>query len=405
MMKPDRVLVGIDVGKSHHVVIQSPDGEIQRESMSHRQEGFDWLKDQLEEVSDGDLSRVIVGIEGHNGHLLPLDHYLKQWGCELWNIDAKRLAHFRNVYGTPCKTDKEDAELIVHLLSQQTTLFKENDAPYIRVHQPDPKRRQLKRLARHQKKRVQAKTRAKNRLKQLLRSHCPDRLDGMGLKSTRFLRALHQHPSIRGLKRTSTDGFMAIEGIGEATAQKLKEAVRELSYDRSMDEANALVIEDLTGLILRYQKQIDRLDEQLEELAQDIEAVQWVRSFPGAGIKTAGRLVGEIQTIKRFNSQNALAAYLGVACVDDQSGDHDQARPIYPCNTIGKSAMMDLAHKMSYLDPESKSYYEKKLDEGKEKLDAKRRVARQLVKILYRMLTEQRKYDHPDQREGLKEAA
>jgi methanogenic corrinoid protein MtbC1 len=54
--------------------------------------------------------------------------------------------------------------------------------------------------------------------------------------------------------------------------------------------------------------------------------------------------------------------------------------------------MMELASNMIRFDEESRRYHEKKKAEGKKPLDAMRRVARQIVKIIYRLLDEERKY-------------
>lgn len=51
---------------------------------------------------------------------------------------------------------------------------------------------------------------------------------------------------------------------------------------------------------------------------------------------------------------------------------------------------------------ESKTYYEKKMSEGKEHNHALRCLARQLIKVIFKMLTENREYIH---KEALKKVA
>jgi len=132
--------------------------------------------------------------------------------------------------------------------------------------------------------------------------------------------------------------------------------------------------------ILELQQQIKQLDKKLEALGENIEDVQYLISLPGCGVKLASRLIGEIQSIFHFESHNQLAVYLGIACVDQQSGKTDYAKPVFPANSVGKHAIMCLANLMVRNDSESKKYYQKKRAEGNDHSDALRRTARQIVK-------------------------
>ena len=404
-MKQYDVQVGIDVGNEHQVCLMDSHGELHQWTMAHRHDDFDEFRSRLIECSDDDLSRVIVGLEGHNGMLLPLDRMMEEWDCTVVNVDARKLASFRTMFGAECKTDMEDARLIVHLLAQGDTLFRDGKRPYVELNRTRPAKRKLRKISRHQKSLIKEKTRHLNRLKQTIREFCPELLDAGDVKNIRFIRVLNKYPSPRGLRRVTEDGLRGIFGVGTKTAEKYLEGFSKLSFDSTLVDVYQDIIKSLTDLILTLYEQIESLDEMLEDLAVEIQEVQIIQSLPGAGIKTASRLVGEIQNIDRFDSHNQLAAYLGVACVDNQSGDHDQAKPIFPFNSIGKAAMMELASNMIRFDSESRRYHEKKKAEGKKPLDAMRRVARQAVKIIFRLLVERREYLPYHQVKEVKEAA
>ncbi len=404
-MEEHDVLVGIDVGKKHQVCLIGPHGEIEQWSMAHRHADFERFRDRLMEATDGDLSRVIVGLEGHNGMLLPLDRMMNGWECTVVDVDARKLASFRTMFGAECKTDMEDARLIVHLLAQGDELFRDGKLPYVTLNRTSPAMRKLRKISRHQQTLIEEKTRHLNRLKQTIREFCPELLDVDDVKNIRFIRALNKYPNPRGMKRVTKQGLLDVYGIGAKTAEQYLEGFDQLEFDPDLLDVYRELIENYTDLILELYEQIEALDENLEELKEEVEAVRILQSLPGAGIKTASRLVGEIQTIERFDSHNQLAAYLGVACVDNQSGEHDQAKPVFPNNTVGKAAMMELASNMIRFDSESKKYHEKKKAEGKKPLDAMRRVARQIVKIIYRLLVERREYVPYQQVEEDKKAA
>lgn len=404
-MSQHDVQVGIDVGKDHQVCMQTPDGKLKQWTMEHRHKEFARFRRRILEAADGDWSRIIVGLEGHNGMLLPLDRTMKQWGCTVVNVDARKLASFRTMYGAECKTDVEDAKLIVHLLAQGSQLFQDGKPPYVELNPVPPAMRKLRKASRHQHTLIEEKTRHVHRLKQTLREVCPELLEAGDVKNIRFIRVLNKYPSPRGLKRVTEGGLRTIFGVGETTAQKYLEGFSRLEFDSTLVDVYRGIIEDLTELILTLYERIKALDEDLDELAKTIRSVRILRSLPGAGIKIASRLAGEIQDIGRFHSHNQLAAYLGVACVDNQSGDRDQAKPIFPFNSIGKGAMMELASNMIRFDSESRRYHEKKKSEGKKPLDAMRRVARQIVKIIYRLLDEQRDYVPYHERKEAQKAA
>jgi len=391
-MEEHDVLVGIDVGKQHQVCLMDSHGEIQQWTMTHRHDGFEDFQARLLDAADGDLSRVVVGLEGHNGLLLPMDRMMGEWDCTVVDVDARKLASFRTMFGADCKTDMEDARLIVHLLAQGDDLFQDGKRPYVTLDRTRPAMRKLRKISRHQNSLIEEKTRHIHRLKQTIREFCPELLDAGDVKNIRFIRVLNTYPNVRGMKRVTKQGLMDIYGIGTTTAERYLDGFSELTFDSSLLDVYQDLIENLTELILTLYEQIKTLDETLNELKETIRAVRILESLPGAGIKTASRLVGEIQSIDRFDSHNQLAAYLGVACVDNQSGTHDQAKPIFPFNSIGKGAMMELASNMIRFDKESRRYHEKKKSEGKKPLDAMRRVARQIVKIIYRLLDEERKY-------------
>lgn len=403
-MNSPEVLVGIDTGMDQHqVFLKKGDGQTSSWSLSHRHEAFFDLKDRLIKATDGQLDKVLIGLEGHSGNLCPLDRYLDKWGCQVVNVDARKLSLFRDMYGAPCKTDIKDAALIVHLLSQGQKFFRDGTAPYHRVNHQTASRRQLKKLSRYQQTLIEEKTRLTNRMSRWIHEICPELLELSSLKNSTVLRMLKRYPNVRGLARVSKKGLCSIKGIGTKTAEKFYAVLQNIEYDSEMVKVYETMIGSTAGRILELRQQIWQLDKKLEALGEDIESVQYLISLPGCGVKLASRLIGEIQSVSRFESHNQLAVYLGIACVDQQSGKTDYAKPVFPANTAGKHAMMSLAHLMVRNDSESKKYYQKKRAEGNDHSDALRRTARQIVKIIFRLLVEKREYvpyyKHSNQKE------
>ncbi len=90
--------------------------------------------------------------------------------------------------------------------------------------------------------------------------------------------------------------------------------------------------------------------------------------------------------IKRFKNESKLAVYCGVACIDDDSGKKKSTKEVY------KATMIDIAGCTIRYIPESIRYYAKKRAEGKEHNHALRCLARQLIKVIFKMLNEDRDF-------------
>jgi transposase len=108
--------------------------------------------------------------------------------------------------------------------------------------------------------------------------------------------------------------------------------------------------------------------------------------------KLASRFLGEIGDISRFPSEKQLAIYCGIACVNNASGKSNKTNAVYKANRIAKQALVMMAGCSIRVNPQCRDYYLKKRKEGKAHNHALRCLARQMIKVIYRMLTEDRDY-------------
>ena len=63
------------------------------------------------------------------------------------------------------------------------------------------------------------------------------------------------------------------------------------------------------------------VERELEALAQQIPAVERLRSIPGIGLLTATAMVGFVGDIQRFRSSRQFASYLGLTPREHSSGN------------------------------------------------------------------------------------
>ena len=120
---------------------------------------------------------------------------------------------------------------------------------------------------------------------------------------------------------------------------------------------------------------------------------QRIRSIPGFGIISSAELAGEIGTLERFAGEASLAMYLGMATLDNSSSQTEGARRTRHVNQRTRQAMMAAVARHLREVPQSQTYYSKKRAEGKRYNQAIRSLARHLVRVLWKMLTEDRDYE------------
>jgi len=93
----------------------------------------------------------------------------------------------------------------------------------------------------------------------------------------------------------------------------------EATLSEEADIVGPMLASDATR-VLELLDQIKTYEKKLESLCLKSSMAKRLSSLPGFGPKCTARLTGEIGTIRRFDSESALAVYLGVACLDHHSG-------------------------------------------------------------------------------------
>ena len=190
--------------------------------------------------------------------------------------------------------------------------------------------------------------------------------------------------------------------IGKKQASLMIDGLRDIQCLEEMAETYKIIISSSARRVLELKEEIKMLDGKLEELGEKSPEVKRLISMSGVGTKLSSRLVGEIGDIHRFERADQLAVYCGVACINDDSGKSKKTRAVYKANRICKATMIEIAGCTIRYVPQSRTYYEKKRAEGKKHNHALRCLARQLIKVIFKLLKEDRDYIH---REEVKKAA
>jgi transposase len=148
-------------------------------------------------------------------------------------------------------------------------------------------------------------------------------------------------------------------------------------------------------LCLAYRTAIKELETKMVELSHADPEVKRLKILPGIGTTLALTILWHSGHFSRFRSQDAYAAYCGLAPTLWQSGQsrtYAQRRRRY--SRPLRQAFLHLALTQLRLNPESQAYYERKRREGKPHWVALIALARQLCKRVYKMMGEGTAYTH-----------
>ena len=394
MGREPELRVGVDVGcYQHRVGISDPSGGLLEEfDVSHTPEGF---RDFFRRVGDQEKRfglPVVVAMEGFNGYARPLDSYIRLRDYRLYNVNNLKLARFKEIFPGAAKSDPIDTRKILELF-------------HLRAHSPlakgvlqevaaiPPENEKLKRLSRRRRQLVNEKVRVVNRLQADLQAVCPGLVEITGQVDNRwFLRFLTCRESLPQLRSLRRHTLLKIGGVGERYAEQIQRWQQRAEFAPDVDYVGPMIIAD-GKRILELLDEVKALESAQVHMTQTSELARRLSTIVGHGVTTAAELAGEIGTIERFPSQSSLALYLGMAPLDNQSGQYHGTKTPRQVNKRAKVAMkMALMRHIAFV-PESKSYYDKKRNEGKTHHQALRAVGRHLVRVMWSMLKSKRDYE------------
>jgi len=278
------------------------------------------------------------------------------------------------------------------MLKLKDYINSEREKVFIKIEKPSPLTESLKLLSRHQQTLIDEMVRLINRLGKKLLEVCPQVLRLAKLKNKKTIAILAEYPDFSKYKRITLKSLLKIKGIGKKGACFLLKRLNNIEYIPGLTDIYKTIILSYAKRILELQKEIKDIDKKLDGIGEKNKAVNHLKTIPGVATKLASRLIGEIGDINRFPSEKQLAIYCGIACVNNDSGKITKAKAVYKANKICKQTLINMAGCSIRFSPQCKAYYLKKQAEGKTHNHTLRCLARQLIKVIYKMLTEERDY-------------
>lgn len=400
---PQRFIVALDLAKRNHVarILETDTGEMSRAiKIPVNRAGFESFEQILAAYSTCPAD-FLIGCEATGPYGETLLRRLQDQGYAIVRLNPAQVVQFRRGLGRKAKTDALDAEAMARQLAV-------TDA---RPDQPvDQSQRSLQRMTRLRLDFVEEQGRWINRVRGLLNQVFPE-LEELLTKLTRpmSLQLLAQFPSPQTLLEVSlADLTQAVRQAsrgqkGEPFAQQLKTAA-ETSIglaDPWLETELRLTIQQLSTVtehIKLLEQEIAVLTEQLlgeYSQALGLQASLTIKSFPYGSHLSLGTVLAELGSIDRFSSLKHLLSYFGWCPSTKESGETRSLHPplSHQGNRFMRRVLWMLAVGVVRTVPEYSAYYQKRLEDGKNRMKTMVAVGRKLLSVIFAILRTGVAYD------------
>lgn len=161
---------------------------------------------------------------------------------------------------------------------------------------------------------------------------------------------------------------------------------------RQLNKNQQTVTRHMQGAVKNIESQIAALVASDEELAL---AVKRITSIKGVGLQTATSLLVYTKGFTMFENGKQLACYCGVVPFSKSSGTSVRTRPsVSPfANRRLKSLLHLCAMAALRHDAEIRAYYQRKVQEGKNKMLVINAIRNKLLQRIYALLRDKRSYE------------
>lgn len=386
--------VGIDSGKSAHhcVVIDQTGAVLLSKRVENDENALLELIATVTEISDG--HEVCWATDLNAGGAALLIELLAAHAQQLLYIPGRIVHHAAATYRGDGKTDAKDARIIADQARMRTDLQPVRGADQISV--------DLRLLTARRTDLICDRVRSINRLRATLLEYFPalERAFDYSKKAPLLLLGGYQTPEgIRRVGLTRLTGWLRKRGCRNSAKMA----------EKALTAANAqhtVLPTQATGsvLVLRLAEQISTLDveiadidAQITELFGQHDSADVLLSMPGFGPVLAATFLANIGgNLDAFDSVDRLASVAGLAPVPRDSGriSGNLHRPrrfnrrlLRTCYLAALSSLKN--------SPASRTYYDRKREEGKSHKQALIALARRRINVLWAMLRDHTIYQEP----------
>ena len=379
------IYVGIDIAKLNHFASGiSSDGEILIPPFKFKNDydGFHLLISKLNSLEQDSL---IIGLESTAHYGNNLVEFLILHNYKVCVVNPIQTSTMRKNNIRKTKTDKVDTYIIAKtLMMYPHRLFTTYDLDLLH----------LKNFGRFRQKLIKQRTRVKIQLTSYVDQSFPELQyffkSGVLIHTCYCL--LKEAPSPNTIASMHLTHLTHLLGkashghFGKDTANSLR-----ILAQRSVGSSDSSISMQITQSI----EQIELLDSQVDKVESAMKAIMLsldsvIMTIPGIGYINGGMILGEIGDVTRFSTPSKLLAFAGLDPAVYQSGNFNASHTKMSKRGSGplRYALVNAAHNVVRNNQTFHLYYDKKMSEGRTHYNALGHCAGKLVRIIYKMLTE-----------------
>lgn len=396
ILKEDLIMIyiGIDAAKDKHDChFVNSDGEVLLDNLRilNNLDGFNTLKQAIEQFSTGDNTQIKVGLESTGSYSANIISFLKHLNLSVTVLNPYNVANLRPATTLrKTKTDKSDARLIA-----TATAFCSPNQTYLDISYHI---QTLKSLCRSRYRLIKIIQPIKNRFRRILHVIFPEfeTLFNVSLNSSYEL--LRKYPGPKAIlraRKTSLEKFL--KDISHGRLTRKADALIEIAKNSIgfYNEGDAFELQDTCDNILFLENKLANLESKIKDTMLIINSP--ITSIPGIGVTMGATILAEIGNIHKFNSPEKLQAFAGLAPMLYESGKYiakdtpmDKKGSVYLRNALYQVT------KAAYVNsPFLRSYVDKKRAQGKHFYTAMSHGMKKMVRVIFAVLKKNSNFVEP----------
>ena len=393
------VFIGADVHKERHTAVVTNCFEDILGDFTFASKISEYPK-VIEEINKIILDGLtpIWGLEDVSGNGRSLAVFLKENGYIVKEVNPSYSSSERKDHPTTKKNDYWDAQCIANVLMRRYKNLPDAN--------PNDLYWTLKQFVYRRDSLVKSATTAKIQLhEQLVKNYTSYKKFFCNIDGDTALAFWEKYPSpmtLSGVTPMELKTFL-LEVSKNACSLKKATSILELvegdgdtfrEYQDSRDE----LIKSYVRSLKYYKKEIENLNKEIKNIISNLDYK--LETLTGVGTVTAAQLIAEIGDISRFKSAEKLAQYAGIAPVKMSSAGKGTDKRRRQGNRNLNGVLYFLAMQQVQISKKTKmprnpilyDYYQKKLTEGKTKVQALICITRRLVNIIFGMMKNKTEY-------------
>lgn len=287
---------------------------------------------------------MIVGLEPTGHYFKPLAHYLTGHGIKVVLVNPYHTKKAKELDdNSPTKNDRKDALTIARLT---------RDGRYSQLYLPRDVYAELRVLSGTRVSLMKRQNAIKNTIRTVLDEYFPELVTVFKcpLKGKACRQILKSCPFPCLILQLGMDGVLTQirravkKTIGQKRVQKLLEAAKNSIGVSDGTESARLKLTLLVEELELLERQLDQLENALEQALALTGFKEIILSIPGVGIVTAAGFLGNTGNLLRFTHPRQISKLAGYNLIEDSSGEHQSKTTI---SKRGRKQLRNVLYQMA----------------------------------------------------------